>query len=96
MNKKWQIMAGNMLVDMADVLSCRGCNDWKWPEQWTQDERRELATQMVIDNVRKRSVDELTDEEKADIDNFVKDDGSLTIPFGKPTPILHPVPAVSG
>ena len=38
MTSKERKLAAEMLEDHADVLGNRGCNDWKYPEDWTSDE----------------------------------------------------------
>src|SRR5476651_2719559 len=55
-----------MLADHADKLGNAGCNDWKWPSDWTQDEREEFATLMVEDNVSRKR-ENFTDEDWRDV-----------------------------
>ncbi len=62
MNSKWLAVAGGLLDRAAGALSNRGCNDWRWPANWSPEERQRLAEAMVADNLRK-SVDQLTDAE---------------------------------
>lgn len=50
-NKRWLALAGQLLSAAAEDFSNHGCNDWKWPADWTSDKRRELATAMVEANI---------------------------------------------
>lgn len=43
MTAKQLKLAGEMLALAADQFSNHGCNDWEWPETWTQDERDAFA-----------------------------------------------------
>ncbi len=49
---KWTKLAGDLLQEASESLSNAGCNDWKWPADWTPAERLELARAMVADNVQ--------------------------------------------
>jgi hypothetical protein len=53
MNTKWQALAGELLEAASSQFSRHGCNDWKWPEDWTGAERFAFADAMVRDNVGK-------------------------------------------
>lgn len=50
---KWLQLASCLLDMAAEEFGTRICNDWRWPKDWTEAERRELAVAMVADNVRK-------------------------------------------
>lgn len=50
MSPKWGKLAGSLLEEASEVMSNRTCNDWKWPDDWTLEERREFAEAMQIDN----------------------------------------------
>ena len=50
MNEKWLKLAGELLEEASDTLSNNGCNDWKWPPDWSLMDRNELCVQMISDN----------------------------------------------
>ena len=62
MNAKWLALAADMLDLAADEFGNHGCNDYNYPKDWTEGERREFALAMQADNVSK-PVGELTPEE---------------------------------
>ncbi|MBV9186627.1 MAG: hypothetical protein JO093_13480 [Acidobacteria bacterium] len=39
-------LAADMLSDYADKLSNASCNDWEWPEEWTQEEAKDFAARL--------------------------------------------------
>lgn len=39
MNTKEMLLAASLLNDYSDALGNRGCNDWEFPADWTQQER---------------------------------------------------------
>lgn len=51
MDNKWQEVAGQLLVLAAGKFSNHGCDDWKWPVDWTLEERYQLALAMQRDTV---------------------------------------------
>ncbi len=67
MNPKWQRLAGELLETASGQFSNNGCNDWKWPEDWTQAERLAFTEAMVRDNVRKKPTGKLTPAELEEI-----------------------------
>jgi hypothetical protein len=73
MKKKWLKLAGEMLSNHASILGEAGCNDWKWPADWTQDERLEFVTLMVSDNVSRAPAD-FTEEDEEDVENMASND----------------------
>ena len=63
MNPKWERLAGELLELAADEFGNHGCNDWRWPDYMTLEERLELSLAMEKHNVNGR---ELTANEKED------------------------------
>lgn len=47
-------IAASLLDDAADEFSNHGCNDWKWPNDITPEERHEAARMIVASNVMNR------------------------------------------
>ena len=43
MRKEYLELAAKMLSDYADLLGNRCCNDWDFPEGWSEDLKREFA-----------------------------------------------------
>lgn len=50
MDPKWTRLAARFLDEAADHYSRHGCNDWEWPEGWTDEEKRDFVRQMHEDN----------------------------------------------
>ena len=42
MNKKELELAAKMLEQLSEILSNRGCNDWEFPEDWSDEEKTAL------------------------------------------------------
>lgn len=70
MDPKWMKLAGCFLEQAAEIFSNHGCSDWRWPEDWSADDRREMATLMVLENVHAASPSELTEGDREDVDRF--------------------------
>lgn len=51
MDPKWLKVAGELLERASNEFVNHGCNDWKWPEGWTEADKLEFATCIVEDNV---------------------------------------------
>lgn len=66
---KWQKLAGEMLELASEQFSNHGCNDWEWPDDWTPEERHNLAIEMVAHNIRK-SVSGLTQHEMEEVNHW--------------------------
>jgi hypothetical protein len=43
MNKKWLKLAGDLLEKASEEFANHGCNDWKFPDNWSLEEKRELV-----------------------------------------------------
>lgn len=71
MNKKHVLLAASFLASASERLSLNGCNDWDWPVDWTEEERKEFATIMVSDNVG-RNPEDFTEEDKQDVEELTK------------------------
>jgi hypothetical protein len=71
MNPKWLKLAGDLLHRAADQMGNAGCNDWQWPADWTREERREFATALVAENVRKAPA-ELGKDELAEVRHLTR------------------------
>lgn len=65
MNPKWLHLAGELLDNAAGRYSNDGCNDWGWPEDWSEEERREFAIAVAEDNLGK-PLSGFTEEEVED------------------------------
>lgn len=39
MNANEQILASKMLEEFSDILAGRGCNDFNFPDSWTEEEK---------------------------------------------------------
>lgn len=50
MKAHWLKLAGELLEEAADTYSNHTCNDWDWPEGWTDDQKREIVKAMHEDN----------------------------------------------
>lgn len=50
MNEKWLKLAGKLLEKASEEFSNHGCNDWKFPVDWTVEERREIVKKMYEEN----------------------------------------------
>ena len=46
MKTKWIALAADFLHEYADRLGNDGCNDWWFPDDWTQAERDEIVMAM--------------------------------------------------
>jgi hypothetical protein len=44
MNKRWIALAAEMLDLAEEAFSNHGCNDWDWPDDWTEMDRDEFLT----------------------------------------------------
>lgn len=71
MNQKWIRLVASFLDEAADEFVLRGCSDWKWPKDWSSEERRAFALAIHEDNNGK-ALSEFTDHEKEDLDNDLK------------------------
>ncbi len=65
MNRKWLKLAGEFLDQAADILGNRGCNDWEWPIDWTEQERKEFVLCMMADNGT--DLGKMTEDQKEDM-----------------------------
>lgn len=45
LTRKEYALLEDFLEDISDKYSCAGCNDFLWPESWTDDEKRSLMTE---------------------------------------------------
>lgn len=43
MNEQHKKLAAAMLSDYADILGWNACNDWDFPENWTNQEKAEFC-----------------------------------------------------
>ena len=68
MPDKWLKLAGEMLELASDQFSNHGCNDWRWPDDWTQKEREGLAKAMTVQNFGRP----MTQEEEQDAVDIAK------------------------
>jgi hypothetical protein len=50
MNEKWLKLAGDLLEKASEEFSNHGCNDWKFPGDWSLEEKRELVKAMHEEN----------------------------------------------
>ena len=72
---KWVLLAADLLELASGKFSCHGCNDYSYPKDWTEDERREFALAMTAWNWDKE-VSELTPEQVEDAEydvNMIND-----------------------
>lgn len=67
---EWLVVASQLLDLAHGQFSNNSCNDWSWPEEWSEQQRIELATQMVAQNVH-RPVDGLKDADREEIARLV-------------------------
>jgi hypothetical protein len=74
MFRKWMKLAGTMLEKASGKLASEGCNDWKWPEDWTPQERMQLVGAMMVANFKGRPISQFTPEELEELENFCKGD----------------------
>jgi hypothetical protein len=74
MNKKWLRLAVMFLEEHSDVLGCAGSNDWKWPTDWTESERRELVSQMMVQNFNGKLVSQFTENEREEMEHMIVGD----------------------
>lgn len=64
---------GRLLDRAADVFSNHGCNDWEYPEDWMEQDRREFASEMVRFNYGIKHEDSpLTADEQEDLERWTK------------------------
>jgi hypothetical protein len=47
LNKKWLKLASDLLGEASDEFSNHGCNDWKWPKDWSRNDRKEFMDRFV-------------------------------------------------
>ena len=52
MKLKWQKLAGELLALASEEFGSHCCNDWKWPKDWTPEDREEFSRAIVADNVQ--------------------------------------------
>jgi hypothetical protein len=74
---KWRTMAKELLERAAEQFSNAGCNDMRWPNNWSEEERRLLAVAMVKDNT-KRAEAEFNREDHETVDSMVNQEHGLT------------------
>ena len=66
MEKPYFELASEMMDAHADDLSNRGCNDWKWPKNWSAGLKREFARAFIRHNERR-------EPDMAEVEAQVKD-----------------------
>lgn len=71
MDLKWKLLAAQLLQEASQLYANHGCNDWKWPANWTPVDRENLADAMVRDNV---GYSNLRDEDVEDIYGLIAGD----------------------
>lgn len=47
---KWLLIAADFLEQASDEFSNHGCNDWDFPDDWTEKEKQEFVKKMYEDN----------------------------------------------
>lgn len=47
---KWLKLAGELLEQASHEFANHGCNDWNFPNNWTENERKEIVQAMHEDN----------------------------------------------
>lgn len=67
MLKVYKTLAAKFLEDHDNVLANRSCNDWDWPADWTDGEKREFARAMIVYNERRAN------PSMADVEKVVED-----------------------
>ena len=50
MNAKEKLLAAKFLDSASDSLSNNGCNDWDFPDDWTQEERSKFVEEYYVFN----------------------------------------------
>jgi hypothetical protein len=70
-NPKWLRLAGELLELASEKFSNKGCNDWDWPADFTDEDRQKMAAAMVAGNVGK-SVSQLTADETAEVADLAR------------------------
>jgi hypothetical protein len=70
-NKKWADLAADMLGLAADDFANHGCDDWKWPADWSAEDRRAFAAAMHEANNRKPEAD-FGAHEREDLEHDLK------------------------
>lgn len=69
MNPLWIHLAARFLQHHSGCLAGRTCHDWRWPEHWSQEARRELCRAMVADNLRLEP-EQLTPEQLQTVEHY--------------------------
>jgi len=49
-NPKWIQLAGQLLEVAAKQFANHGCNDWEFPPDWSEEDKRELVSAMYTQN----------------------------------------------
>ena len=70
MSDHWLHLAGGLLDRAASDMSNAGCNDWEWPANWTNEQKKELTIAIMEDNLKK-GLDEFTEDEKEELEHYV-------------------------
>jgi hypothetical protein len=61
MNQKERKLAADLLYLAADEFANHGCNDWDWPADWSDEERRDFAARYAAYNGDDETYDTLPD-----------------------------------
>ena len=72
MNAKWMQLAGELLERASDEFSNHGCNAYDWPDDWTEDDKRQLSEAMAVDNIGK-PLDKFNANQKEDLEGDIED-----------------------
>jgi trimethylamine:corrinoid methyltransferase-like protein len=71
MKPAWLKLAGELLDLASTAFTRHGCNDWKWPEDWSHAARVRFARAMVADNT-KRTPRQFTAEDKEKVESMAE------------------------